>query len=143
MILLWQSAAVCRQWLTTRPAQSSQSTHRATDQELKSYSNIGLTIRNSEETEKWLQFDQDVFNNLETIGQCVFITCLDEVEIGFASFNPRPRTDFGIICHNCVLPSFQRDGVGKRQVVEILERFRKMRIKQARVVTSDHPFFTC
>jgi len=93
------------------------------------------------EEEKWLQFDQDVFNNRKTIGQYVFITCLDEVEIGFASFNPRPRPDFGIIGHNCVLPSYQRDGIGKRQVMEMLERFRKMGIKQARVATSDHPFF--
>ena len=56
----------------------------------------------------------------------MFVTCLDEAEIGFASFDPRPAPDFGIIGHNCVLPSFQRDGVGKRQVMEILERFRKM-----------------
>jgi len=93
------------------------------------------------EEEKWRQFDRDVFNNLETIGRCLFITCLDETEIGFASIDPRQRPDFGIIGHNCVLPRFQRIGFGKQQVMEVLERFSKMGIKQARVVTSDHPFF--
>lgn len=93
------------------------------------------------EEEKWKQFDRDVFNNPGTIGQCVFITCLDEVEIGFASFDPRQRPDFGIIGHNCISPCFQKHGFGKRQVLEILERFRQMGIKRAKVVTSDHPFF--
>jgi GNAT superfamily N-acetyltransferase len=93
------------------------------------------------EEEKWLRFDQDVFNNPKTIGRCVFITCLGEEEIGFASFDPRRGPEFGLIGHNCVLPCFQKDGRGKRQVLEILERFRQRGIKRARVVTSDHSFF--
>ena len=94
-----------------------------------------------QEVEKWLQFDNDVFNNPETIGRCVFITCFNEIEIGFVSFDPRQRPELGIIGHNCVLPYFQDKGFGRGQILEILERFRQKGIRWARVVTSCHPFF--
>jgi GNAT superfamily N-acetyltransferase len=94
----------------------------------------------TEET-NWLQFDREAFGNPETVGQCVFITCLGEEEIGFGSFDPRQRPELGTIGHNCILPDFQGKGYGKRQILEILERFKQMGIKRARATTSEHPFF--
>ncbi len=93
------------------------------------------------EEAKWLEFDREVFDNPETVGRCVFITCLDEEEIGFGSFDPRQRPELGIIGHNCILPRFQGKGHGKRQVLEILLRLKQMGIKRARATTSEHPFF--
>lgn len=93
------------------------------------------------EEANWLLFDQEVFENPETVGQCVFINCLGEEEIGFGSFDPRQRPNLGIIGHNCVLPHFQGKGYGKRQILEILERFKQMGIKRAKATTSEHPFF--
>jgi len=78
------------------------------------------------EEENWLKFDREVFGNPETVGQCVFITCLGEDEIGFGSFDPRQRPELGIIGHNCVLPHFQAKGYGKQQILEILDRFKRM-----------------
>ena len=93
------------------------------------------------EEAKWLEFDREVFGNPETVGRCIFITCLGEEEIGFGSFDLRQRPELGIIGHNCVLPRFQGKGHGKRQMLEILLRLKQMGIKRARVTTSEHPFF--
>jgi GNAT superfamily N-acetyltransferase len=93
------------------------------------------------EVANWLLFDREVFANPETVGQCVFITFLGEEEIGFGSFDPRQRPELGIIGHNCVLPRFQGKGYGKRQILEIFERFKQMGIKRAKATTSEHPFF--
>jgi GNAT superfamily N-acetyltransferase len=93
------------------------------------------------EVANWQLFDREVFANPETVGQCVFITCLGEEEIGFGSFDPRERPELGIIGHNCVLPPFQGKGYGKRQILEIFKRFKKMGIKRAKATTSEHPFF--
>jgi RimJ/RimL family protein N-acetyltransferase len=94
-----------------------------------------------QEEDKWLQFDNEVFDNPETIGQCVFVTCFSEQEVGFGSFDPRQRPELGIIGHNCVLPRFRGRGFGSRQIIEILDRFRRMQIKRAKVVASCHPFY--
>jgi GNAT superfamily N-acetyltransferase len=93
------------------------------------------------EEANWSQFDREVFENPDTVGRCVFITCLAEEVIGFGSFDPRQRPELGIIGHNCILPQFQGHGYGKRQIQEILERFNQMGIKRVQVITGEHPFF--
>lgn len=95
---------------------------------------IGQLLKN------WQKFDQEAFSNPQ-IGKCVFISCLNNQSIGFASFDPRPKPTYGIIGHNCILPEYSAQGFGKKQVSEILRRFKKMGIKKARVSTGDHPFF--
>jgi GNAT superfamily N-acetyltransferase len=93
------------------------------------------------EEASWLQFDREVFENPDSVGRCVFITCLGEEAIGFGSFDPRQRPELGIIGHNCILPHYQGHRYGKRQILEILARFRQMGIQRAEVTTSEHPFF--
>ena len=61
----------------------------------------------------WQKFDQEVFDNPNTIGKCVFATTLDDKVIGFASFNPRNRPESGMLGHNCILPKFRGRGFGK------------------------------
>jgi GNAT superfamily N-acetyltransferase len=87
------------------------------------------------------QFDAEVFQNLETLGRCVFLTCLDGQFAGFGSFDPRQTPCTAVIGHNCILPRFQNRGLGKAQVLEILNRLKERSIQKATVTTSEHPFF--
>jgi GNAT superfamily N-acetyltransferase len=89
----------------------------------------------------WVRFDAEVFGNLTTIGQCVFVTRLNTDIIGFSSFDPRRGPSFGIIGHNCILPRFRGQGFGRHQICETLHRLKMRSIKKAIVSTSEHPFF--
>jgi GNAT superfamily N-acetyltransferase len=91
---------------------------------------------------QWQKFDAAAFGHLDTIGSCTFLTRHGEHLVGFASYDPRQRPDVGIIGHNCVVPQFQRQGIGKAQIHETLRRLRAMGIRRARVATLDLPFFT-
>jgi GNAT superfamily N-acetyltransferase len=95
-----------------------------------------------QERAEWEEFDRQVFQNLETIGSCVFLTRSGDELVGFGSYDPRQRPQFGIIGHNCVLPEFQGQGIGSAQVREIIRRFQFLGIRLARVSTGDQPFFT-
>nr|AQS28971.1 hypothetical protein [uncultured archaeon] len=57
------------------------------------------------------------------------------------SYDPRQGPEFGIIGDNCILPKFRGNGYGKKQIEEILKRFRERKFRNARVSTSEHPFF--
>ncbi|MGD0038353.1 MAG: GNAT family N-acetyltransferase [Bacteroidota bacterium] len=89
----------------------------------------------------WLRFDLDVFENLTTIGQCVFLTRSDNNIIGFSSFDPRRGPLLGVIGHNCILPRFRGQGFGKHQIQETLLRLQMRSIRKVIVSTSEHPFF--
>lgn len=95
----------------------------------------------SNEEAGWERFDTDVYEDPDSIGECTFLSWLDEKLIGFASYDPRQWPSIGIIGHNGILPDYQRRGLGKQQIEEILRRFRKMGFKRAKVSTLDHPFF--
>ena len=90
---------------------------------------------------KWRQADRDAFENPDTIGRCTFLTCLGGSPIGFASFDPRQRPEIGIIGHNCILPAQRRQGLGTRQIAEVLTRLRALKISKATVTTGEHEFF--
>jgi GNAT superfamily N-acetyltransferase len=91
--------------------------------------------------EQFRQFDQDVFENLGTVGACTFITTIGRQIIGMGSYDPRQAPELGIIGHNCILPEQQGNGYGKRQILEIIRRLKFRHIKRATVTTSEHPFF--
>ena len=94
-----------------------------------------------EERSKWHRFDREAFDNPDTVGKCVFVTCLDGRPIGFGSFDPRPAPELGRIGHNCILPEFRGRGFGKNQIDEILRRLSRLGVRKAAVSTGDHPFF--
>jgi RimJ/RimL family protein N-acetyltransferase len=91
--------------------------------------------------DNWKKFDEAAFNNLNTIGKCVFVTSLGKKVIGFGSYDPRQWPEIGVIGHNCILPEFRGHGYGIAQIIETIKRFRKKKYKKARASTGDHPFF--
>jgi GNAT superfamily N-acetyltransferase len=93
------------------------------------------------EGENWHDFDRQAFAHPETVGRCVFVSCLDGIPVGLASYDPRHEPVYGIIGQNCVLPEYRGRGFGRRQIREILRRFREKKVGAARVTTSEHPFF--
>jgi len=93
------------------------------------------------ERENWVQFDREVFQNPDTVGACTFLSWWGNEVVGFLSFDPRQQPTLGVIGHNCILPSFRRQGFGKQQIREIIWRFRKLELRRAIVSTNDHPFF--
>jgi GNAT superfamily N-acetyltransferase len=90
---------------------------------------------------EWSDFDQEVSNRPEIFSRCVFFSWFENDLVGFASFDPRPKPDFGLVGHNCILPSFRGRGFGKQQLQELIERFRKLGIRLAKVSTGDSTFF--
>ena len=93
------------------------------------------------EQERFIQADSEVFANPDTVGKCIFATCLRDALIGFASFDPRQKPELGIIGYNCILPEFRGNGYGKQQILEVLSRFKSRGIRKAVVSKSEHPFF--
>jgi GNAT superfamily N-acetyltransferase len=94
-----------------------------------------------QESEKWEEFDRQAFGHPDTIGKCVFVSCLDDRPVGLASYDPRHEPQYGLIGQNCILPEYRGRGFGKLQILESLRRFRENQTKTARVTTSEHPFF--
>ncbi len=93
------------------------------------------------ELENWEESDRNIFENPHTVGACTFLSWANMDLVGFLCFDPRSRPAYGVIGHNCILPPFRGQGFGKQQINEIIRRFRKAGIKQAKVSTNDHPFF--
>ncbi|MCP4647860.1 MAG: GNAT family N-acetyltransferase, partial [bacterium] len=90
---------------------------------------------------KWKDYDEAIHLYPETVGACVFLSWLEGIVVGFASWDPRGKPDLGIIGHNCILPEYRDRGLGKAQIEEVLHRFRKIGIAVAEVSTLDHDFF--
>jgi GNAT superfamily N-acetyltransferase len=93
------------------------------------------------EKENWKQSDRGVFENPDTIGACTRLSYYNNDLVGFFCFDPRPKPEYGIIGHNCVLPKFRRHGFGMQQIREILQLLKVSGIRQCRVSTCDHWFF--
>ena len=87
------------------------------------------------------KFDCEVFENLETVGKCTFVTTLGTDIVGMASYDPRQAPKLGKIGYNCILPGHQKKGYGKRQILEILRRLKEFGVVRITVSTSEHPFF--
>ena len=95
----------------------------------------------SEQRIQWHRFDASAFGQPDTVGACTFFTWVAGHLAGFASYDPRSAPDVGILGHNCVVPEFQRRGIGAAQIREVLRRLCALGIRRARVLTLDLPFF--
>lgn len=92
------------------------------------------------EKKKWLEFDNEIFTNPETVGRCVIVSSRDGRAAGFVSYDPRQKP-LGLIGHNCVIPEFRGHGLGRMQINEVLETLKKQGFSRVEATTSEHPFF--
>lgn len=98
-------------------------------------------VWNDELEQSLREFDKEVFENPDTVGDCVFISTLNSNPIGMASWDLRQGPQLGIIGHNCILPEYQGRGFGNTQIKEILKRLNGQRFKKVIVTTGEEPFF--
>ena len=89
----------------------------------------------------WERYSKDVFQYPDTVGACGFVTCLEDTAIGFASWDPRQLPEIGIIGHNCILPAFQGNSFGKKQIMRVLDILMEKGCRRVRVTTGEHFFF--
>ncbi len=90
---------------------------------------------------QWDDFDREVHEAPDTVGRSGFVTLVGTRVAGFASWDPRGWPDVVRVGHNCVRPAFQRQGLGGRQIEEILARSRARGFAKAEARTGDEPFF--
>ncbi|MFX1364144.1 MAG: GNAT family N-acetyltransferase [Promethearchaeota archaeon] len=88
----------------------------------------------------WADFDNESYNNPQTVGRCVFISIMSNKIIGLTSYDPRQKP-LGIIGHNCILPKYRRNGYGKEQILEIIRILKMKGFIELKVTTDEHPFF--
>lgn len=91
--------------------------------------------------DEWKQFDKDVHDFPDTIGSSGFGTLLEKQIAGFISWDPRQYPMCVIIGHNCVLPKYRNQEIGKHQVTRALNRFQQYGFESAKVSTKRDPFF--
>ena len=88
---------------------------------------------------QWEQEDEEAFSN-KTIGDHTMFTCINDIVIGYFSWDDR-NFPIGLIGQNCIIPAFQNQGYGKKQLAFIEEKFKRNDFKEISVVTGDHKFF--
>ena len=93
------------------------------------------------ERPRWAEYDREAFSHPDTVGACIFVTCLGGIPIGFGSWEPVRDKGFGFVGHNCIQPEHRRQGYGARQLGEIIRWMRAQGLGSIRVTTGDHPFF--
>ncbi|MBN2001172.1 GNAT family N-acetyltransferase [candidate division KSB1 bacterium] len=89
----------------------------------------------------WKQFDEDVHDFPDTVGSSGFGTFLGNTFVGFISWDPRQFPSHVIVGHNCVLPEYRNQGIGKHQITRALNSFQQYGFEFARVSTKRDTFF--
>jgi GNAT superfamily N-acetyltransferase len=89
---------------------------------------------------QWEKEDNEAFNNPETIGKYVLFSCIRNIPIGYFSWDER-QYPVGILGQNCILPDYQGQGYGRKQIEFIIKIFQDKNFHQIRVITGDHDFF--
>ena len=97
-------------------------------------------VMNSELKAKLRRYDDEVFENPETVGACLFLSQCNNELIGLASWDPR-QFPKAIVGYNCILPKFQGKGLGKQQMLELIRRLKESEFTEMIATTGDHPFY--
>lgn len=89
---------------------------------------------------QWENEDRLAFQNIDTIGRHIQFSCIENNIIEFFSWDDRqfPKGNVG---QNCILPSYQGQGYGTRQIKKIIEILKINNFKTLSAVTGDHIFF--
>jgi hypothetical protein len=89
---------------------------------------------------QWEKEDREAFSNVKTIGSHILFSCLDNIPIGYFSWDDR-QYPIGIVGQNCILPNHQGMGYGMNQIEMIIKIFHSKRFREIKAVTGDHVFF--
>jgi GNAT superfamily N-acetyltransferase len=110
--------------------------------QIESYAGLHVSDAVRAEIEHhWRKVDDLAFDNFDTVGRNMFITCLAGKPIGLGAYDPRRGPEIGVIGQNCILPPYRNKGYGQRQILEILRRMRERQIRKAVVSTGEDDFF--
>jgi GNAT superfamily N-acetyltransferase len=90
---------------------------------------------------QWEITDSGAFDELDAIGECVRITCINNNPIGMFSWDPRKLPEEGIVGQNCIIPKERYKGYGKKQIEEIIKIFAKRNARTITVTTAKDIFF--
>jgi GNAT superfamily N-acetyltransferase len=88
----------------------------------------------------WLEYDRQIFEFPDTVGSAGFVSVLNRIPIGMASWDPR-QYPIGIMGHNCMAPGHRGKGYGKVQLREVLRILRDKGFKKVIAETGGRPFF--
>ena len=89
----------------------------------------------------WKEYDKQVFQLPDSVGASGKVTVFDNHTVGFVSWDPRNYPDYVIIGHNCVLPEYRRQGLGKMQIIHSIKFLNSCGFKKARVSTGKDMYF--
>lgn len=89
---------------------------------------------------QWEKEDNDAFKNIDTIGQNLLFTCVNDLPVGYFSWDIR-NGPLGVIGQNCILPDYQNRGYGTKQIEQIISIFREYNFTEISVTTGGHMFF--
>jgi GNAT superfamily N-acetyltransferase len=74
---------------------------------------------------------------LVILGKYLFFACLKDFPIGYCSWDER-QYPVGIIGQNCILPEYQRQGYGRKQIELIINIFNDKNFNEIIVITGEH-----
>ena len=97
-------------------------------------------LMNPELEAKLRRYDDEVFENRQTVGASLFLTQDEDELVGLASWDPR-QFPKAIVGYNCILPEYQGRGFGKLQALELVRRLKEVGFTEILAKTGDHPFY--
>jgi GNAT superfamily N-acetyltransferase len=89
---------------------------------------------------QWEQEDKNAFQNIDAVGKYVLFTCINDNPIGYFSWDDR-QYPLGIVGQNCILPNYQGQGYGKKQIELMIQIFQDKKFNEIKAITGDHEFF--
>ena len=86
---------------------------------------------------QWQEFDDFFYNNPKIAEFSGFLTVLNDLPIGFVSWNPTNLPTSAEIGHNCIAAKYKGNGYGKRQMQEAVKRIIAQGAKKILVTTNE------
>lgn len=82
--------------------------------------------RNKEIWDKnWHDLDDFFYDNPSIADTCGLVTCIEDVPIGFVTWDPRHRPEYVEIGHNGIREQYKGNGYGHMQLEEGIRRIKK------------------
>ena len=88
----------------------------------------------------WKEYDDYFYNNLDIADKYCFITVLDGEPIGHISWDPRHRSDYVEIGHNCIISKYKGKGYGQIQLKEAIRRIKEYDNLKKIIITTNEMF---